>query len=134
MENRFHLFHYLVSGAQNPFDEEKLDAMADTLLPASSLHFISFFNILYRAHRISQQLRHLSTLTLRDIERGEKVSLRVNSVKVADSAPKSPAAYSARECRRKTMTETITAIRTPCAELEGSNRWTIVSEKSIDHS
>ncbi len=113
------------------------DALADMLLLSSVLHISCFFDILVRAHRITQQLRNLSTLTLRDIEANlDGGDERISPMPVKDSIPETKPEGKIRSSvseQRKTMTETITAIRTPCAELEGSNRWTIVSEKRAEH-
>ena len=113
----------------------RCDTLSDMLLVPSGLHFIMFFSILMRAHRISEQLRHLSTLTFRDIEKeGNVGGQRAISVPFANNMPRSQIGYSDSESARyKTITETITAIRSPCAELEGSHRWTIISEKPVDH-
>lgn len=111
--------------------------LADILLMSSVLHISCFFDILVRAHRITQQLRNLSTLSLRDIEANSNGSgERSSSMPVKESIPEMKPEIKVRSSvseQRKTVTETITAIRTPCAELEGSNRWTIVSEKRAEH-
>ena len=114
-----------------------LNKLADIQFLSSVLHIACFFDILVRAHRITLQLRDLSALTLRDIEANSNGSDEtISSMPVDESTPKMKAESKARSSvseKRKTVTETITAIRTPCAELEGSNRWTIISEKRAEH-
>ena len=110
---------------------------ADLIFLCSLFHLLSFFNILIRAHKISLQLQHLSKLNLRDVERGEKSPIKspkstkggASSSEFQSARSKSVASKTSK--RSKTSAKTITAIRNPCAELEGSHRWTIVSEKRI---
>lgn len=111
------------------------DVSADMILLPSGLHFVSFFSILVRARRISQQLQHLSKLTLKDLEKGEGISERgASPVPIVNNRPRNQTRYNDSEHEQtKTIAATITAIRSPCAELEGSNRWTIVSEKPLEH-
>jgi hypothetical protein len=134
MDCGYHPFCRLVSDIKKRLPAHpNLKHMADIILLSSILHFSSYFNILVRAHRTSQQLRHLSTLGLSDTENGTDArSERVSSVGVVEGMPKVHAPSTASD-KRRTIRETMTLIRSPCAELEGSNRWTIVPEKRPEY-
>lgn len=135
MDPRYHILCCLVSNLKSRVPLLRRFSSADSHLLSRVFHILSFFNVLVRAHKISLQLQHLSTLTLRDVEKGEAASTKRSGSPIfaISTPPIQQQAYGNGLQRSKSITETITAIRSPCAELEGSNRWTIVSQKPIEY-